>query len=78
LLIDGIDWVIAGGESGPNHRPMDMDWARSLRDQCAAAGVAYHFKQIGDRTHAAGGRELDGREWNEFPEPTATSARSDA
>ena len=42
-----IDWVIAGGESGPNARPMHPDWARSLRDQCAAAGVAFHFKQYG-------------------------------
>jgi protein gp37 len=64
----GIDWVIVGGESGPNFRPMDLDWARSLRDQCQAAGVAFHFKQHGGRTHAAGGRELDGREWNQFPE----------
>jgi protein gp37 len=42
-----LDWVIAGGESGPNARPMHPDWARSLRDQCAAAGVAYFFKQWG-------------------------------
>lgn len=62
-----LGWVIAGGESGPNFRPMDLDWARSLRDQCKAAGVAFHFKQVGGRTHAAGGRELDGREWSEFP-----------
>lgn len=43
-----IDWVIAGGESGPGARPMHPDWARSLRDQCAAAGVAFHFKQWGE------------------------------
>ena len=43
-----IDWVIAGGESGPGARPMHPDWARSLRDQCAAAGVLFHFKQWGD------------------------------
>lgn len=42
------DWVIAGGESGPGARPMHPDWARSLRDQCAAAGVAFHFKQWGE------------------------------
>lgn len=46
--IDGIDWVIVGGESGPNARPMHPDWARSLRDQCAAAGVAFLFKQWGE------------------------------
>lgn len=42
-----IDWVIVGGESGPGSRPMHPDWARSLRDQCASAGVAFHFKQWG-------------------------------
>lgn len=62
-----LHWVIAGGESGLNFRPMDLDWARTLRDQCQAAGVAFHFKQIGGRTHAAGGRQLDGRTWDEFP-----------
>jgi protein gp37 len=71
---DGISWVIAGGESGPNYRPMDLDWARSLRDQCQAAGVAFHFNQVGGRTHAAGGRLLDGREWSEFPEPAREAA----
>lgn len=43
-----INWVIAGGESGPGARPMHPDWARGLRDQCAAAGVAFHFKQWGE------------------------------
>lgn len=47
-LIHGIDWVIAGGESGPHARPMHPDWARSLRDQCQSAGVAFHFKQWGE------------------------------
>lgn len=46
----GIDWVIAGGESGPGARPMSITWARSLRDQCVAAGVAFHFKQWGQFT----------------------------
>jgi protein gp37 len=44
----GIDWVICGGESGAAARPMHEDWARALRDQCTAAGVAYHFKQWGE------------------------------
>ena len=43
----GIDWVIVGGESGPGARPMHPDWARSLRNQCAAAGVAFFMKQMG-------------------------------
>lgn len=48
LAKSGIDWVIVGGESGPNARPMHPEWARSLRDQCVAAGVAFHFKQWGE------------------------------
>jgi protein gp37 len=47
LNLDGVDWVIVGGESGPNARPMHPDWARSLRDECLTAGIAYHFKQWG-------------------------------
>src|SRR6476660_7746177 len=50
LNLDGIDWVICGGESGPNARPMHPDWARSLRDQCQAAGIPFHFKQRGEWT----------------------------
>ena len=63
----GIHWVIAGGESGPNARPMDYDWVAELRDQCTAAGVAFFFKQWGGRTPKAGGRELDGEFWDELP-----------
>ncbi|KJS45212.1 MAG: phage Gp37Gp68 [Roseovarius sp. BRH_c41] len=47
-ILDGLDWIIVGGESGPKARPMHPDWARSLRDQCQAAGVAFHFKQWGE------------------------------
>jgi protein gp37 len=46
--LSGLDWVIVGGESGRGARPMHPDWARSLRDQCTAAGVAFHFKQWGE------------------------------
>lgn len=48
LNLTGIHWVIVGGESGPNARPMHPDWARSIRDQCQAAGVPFHFKQFGE------------------------------
>ncbi len=51
---NGIDWVICGGESGPKARPMHPDWARSLRDQCAAAGVAFMFKQHGEWAPGSG------------------------
>ena len=62
-----LDWVVAGGESGPGARPMHPDWARSLRDQCAAATVPFFFKQWGGSTGKARGRELDGRTWDEMP-----------
>ena len=62
-----LHWVIVGGESGPRHRPMDLEWARSLRDQCVAGGVPFFFKQVGGRTPKAGGRLLDGRAWDEQP-----------
>jgi len=69
----GIDWVIAGGESGLRHRPCDPDWVRGIRDQCVAAGVPFFFKQWGGRIPKAGGRTLDGRTWDEMPpEGTAT------
>jgi len=67
LDLTDIDWVIVGGESGPRHRPMKAAWARDLRNSCVAAGVAYFFKQWGGRTPKAGGRELDGRTWDEMP-----------
>jgi protein gp37 len=65
--LENLHWVIVGGESGPRHRPMDLDWVRDLRDQCLTAGVAFFFKQVGGRTPKAGGRELDGRIWDEMP-----------
>ena len=63
----GIDWVIAGGESGPRARFMDPSWVREVRDQCQRAGVAFFFKQWGGFRPKSGGRTLDGREWNQFP-----------
>jgi len=65
--LEAIDWVIAGGESGPGARVMDIGWGRELRDQCNAAGVKFFFKQWGGRTPKAAGRELDGRIWSDFP-----------
>lgn len=62
-----IDWAIVGGESGPRHRPMDMEWVRDIRDACGEAGTAFFFKQVGGRTPKANGRELDGRTWDEMP-----------
>jgi protein gp37 len=65
--LHGIGWVIVGGESGPKHRPLNLDHARSLRDQCTAAGVPFFFKQVGGRTPTTGGHLLDGVEWHQFP-----------
>lgn len=72
LDLTGIDWVIAGGESGPAARVMDISWGREIRDQCSAAGVKFFFKQWGGRTPKAGGRVLDGRTWDDRP-ATATA-----
>jgi protein gp37 len=74
LDLGGIDWVIVGGESGPEHRPIEVAWVRDLRDQCLAAGVAFFFKQWGGRSPKAGGRLLDGRTWDQFPDTTPTSS----
>ena len=65
--LSGIAWVIVGGESGPGARPMDPNWAREIRDQCAQQKVKFFFKQWGGRTSKAGGRILDGKLHNGFP-----------
>jgi protein gp37 len=67
LDLDGIGWVIAGGESGPGRRPPEAAWVRGIRDQCTAAGVPFFFKQWGGPTPKAGGRLLDGRTWDQVP-----------
>ena len=67
LDVTGIDWVIAGGESGPNHRAMRPAWVTEIRDLCEGSEVAFFFKQWGGRTPKAGGRELDGRTWDQLP-----------
>lgn len=66
--LSGIHWVIAGGESGIRHRPLNLDWVRQLRDACVRSRIPFFFKQVGGRTPKAGGRTLDGRTWNEYPE----------
>lgn len=66
---NSLDWVIVGGESGPQARPMAVEWARSIRDQCVEANVAFFFKQWGGHTPKAGGRTLDGETWDQWPSP---------
>jgi len=68
LAPERVNWVIGGGESGAQFRPMDVDWARGLRDQCQAAGVAYFHKQGASR-YPGQQQELDGRLWHQFPTP---------
>lgn len=65
--LSGIHWAIVGGESGPGARPMKEAWAIEIRDQCRAQKVAFFFKQWGGIRPKTGGRELKGREWNQYP-----------
>ena len=67
LDLEGIGWLIAGGESGPTRRPPRPEWLRGLRDHCRAAGVPFTFKGWGGRVQGEQGRMLDGREWQERP-----------
>lgn len=67
LPLEGINWVIVGGESGPGARPLDPDWVRDIRDQCLRRRIPFFFKQWGGRNKKATGRSLDGRTWDEFP-----------
>ncbi|RKU19405.1 hypothetical protein C6503_08075 [Candidatus Poribacteria bacterium] len=67
LELDGIDWVIVGGESGPGAREMEKKWVIDIREQCADADVAFFFKQWGGRRKSKTGRELEGRTYDEMP-----------
>jgi len=74
LDLDGIAWVIVGGESGPGARPMDPAWAIDIRNQCVRANVAFFFKQWGGKNPKSGGRLLEGEEWSQFPMEFPTCA----
>ena len=67
LNLNGIDWVIVGGESGPGARPVDPGWVIGLRDQCRQAQTPFFFKQWGGTNKKRTGRLLDGRTWDEMP-----------
>ena len=71
LDLQGIDWVIVGGESGPGARPMDSAWAADLRDQCRRAKVPFFFKQWGGKNKKQAGRVLGGRTWDQMPDDPA-------
>jgi protein gp37 len=72
LNLKGINWVIVGGESGKNHRPMKPEWIREIRNQCIEKNTPFFFKQWGGSTFKSGGRILDGKYWNQYPEITNT------
>ncbi len=76
LNLEGIAWVIAGGESGPGARPMQEKWVLSIRDQCRRAGAAFFFKQWGGVRKSARGRTLAGRTYDQFPDILSTVART--
>ncbi len=67
LQLNGIHWVIVGGESGPSARPMQAKWVREIRRQCRRVGVPFFFKQWGGARKDLTGRTLDGRTYNEMP-----------
>ena len=74
LNLAGISWVIVGGESGPQARPMNESWVTSIRDQCIRNRVPFFFKQWGGFRPKSGGRLLEGKEWNQFPRLSSRSA----
>ena len=74
LDLSSIDWLIAGGESGAKARTMKADWVRALRNRCRDEDVAFFFKQGGGFRAKSGGRELDGRTWDQFPDPAVELA----
>jgi len=74
LPLKGIDWIIVGGESGPNARPMEAEWVFDIRRQCRTAGVAFFFKQWGGVNKKKSGRTLSGRIYNEMPKPRRSSS----
>ena len=75
LELSGIDWVIVGGESGPGARPMKKKWVINIRDRCAEAEVPFFFKQWGGVRKSKTGRELDGRFYDEMPNPDLPQIR---
>lgn len=72
FTLKGIHWAIAGGESGPHARPVDISWLREIRDQCAHEDVSFFFKQWGGARKWETGRELDGRTWDDYPVASAS------
>ena len=75
LNLEGISWVIVGGESGPQARPMNLEWVLEIRDRCEEERVDFFFKQWGGKTPKSGGRLLNGAEYNAIPVVMVEEAR---
>jgi protein gp37 len=73
LDVEGIDWVIVGGESGPGARRLEARWVLEIRDKCLAADVPFFFKQWGGVNKKKAGRSLEGKEWSQTPQLAATA-----
>jgi protein gp37 len=67
INLEGIDWVIVGGESGPGARPMNSEWAVDIRNQCLAADIPFFFKQWGGVNKKKNGRVIEGQTWSQTP-----------
>jgi protein gp37 len=76
ICLEGINWVIVGGESGRGARPMEVEWVLSIRDRCRAMQVPFFFKQWGGIQRVQAGRQLDGRTYDELPSLTGVLAAS--
>jgi protein gp37 len=74
LRLNGIDWVIVGGESGPGARPMSPEWVTPIRDRCLESGTPFFFKRWGGVRKKAAGRLLENRVWDEMPAQSAGAA----
>jgi protein gp37 len=68
LNLDGMNWVIVGGESGPRARIMRKEWVIDIKDQCETANIPFFFKQWGGTNKKKSGRQLEGRTWDQMPE----------
>jgi protein gp37 len=78
LNLEGISWVIVGGESGPGARPMEKAWVESIRRQCEGAGVPFFFKQWGGVRKKQAGRDLNGRTYDDMPRRVSLPVVDDA
>lgn len=78
IKLQGVDWVIVGGESGPGARPMEASWVREIRDKCLKSEVPFFFKQWGGVFKKRTGRVLDGVTWDQMPDSHFPRSNSDA